>query len=272
MIRLAANLSFLWPDRPLVERIRAARKAGFRAVEFQFPYEVPSAVIKAELAANHLIALGINTPPGRANVGELGFGAVEGREDDFERSIDEAIAYARGCGAAAIHVMAGNVETRRRPAGRDVFVQNLRYTLEKMNICDKRSSSKPCGIERQKLTFLLEPLNRYDHPMYFYSSVAEVAEIIDEIAAPQLRLQFDVYHVARGGADPIEQLCRYYSCIGHVQIAGLSARNEPDTGWLDYRRIFAVLEEIGYEGWVGCEYRPVGDTDVGLSWISRLIS
>ena len=255
-MRLAANLGFLWPDRPLLERIEAAARAGFRAVEMHWPYEVPAQQVAETARRNSVDLLGINTAPGHFEAGERGLGAMPGRERDFQATLDQAIEYCRASGATAIHVMAGNVAATHRARARAVFADNLRAASDKAAVCH--------------LMLLLEPLNPWDNPGYFYSTLAEAVELIEELRLPNLKLQFDVYHVARAEGDVLTRLARYREHIGHVQIAGVPARAEPDAGEIAYRAVFEALDELDYRGWVGCEYRPRGDTDTGLSWIRSL--
>jgi len=255
-LRFSANIGFLWADSPLVARIDAAARAGFRAVEMHWPYDVPASEISAALRRNALTLLGINTAPGNFAAGERGLGAVPGRERDFQVTFDQALEYGRLCGASAIHVMAGNVMPRQRAAGRAVFAANLRIAAAK---------AAPSGI-----TLLLEPLNGADNPGYFYSTLAEATSLLEELRLPNLKLQFDVYHVARSEGDVLRKLEKHLPSIGNVQIAAVPSRAEPDEGEISYRSVLTALDELGYTGWIGCEYRPRGDTDAGLRWMSTI--
>jgi hydroxypyruvate isomerase len=250
--RLSANLGFLWPDRPLPRRIEAAARAGFRGIELHFPFDVPAKEVAALVRRHDLTLLGINTPVGSRERGDCGLGAVPGREAEFHAAMDEAIAYCSASGARAIHVLAGNVASREHSRARVVFAENLRAAAPK--------------AAEQGLTLLLEPLNTRDSPGYFYSTLAEAVALIEELALPNLKLQFDVYHVAISEGDVLMKLQRYLPLIGNVQIAAVPTRAEPDEGEISYPAVFTVLEGLGYQGWVGCEYRPRGDTDEGLRW------
>lgn len=256
MLRLSANLGFLWPDRPLLDRIDAAAHAGFKAIELHYPYDVPAAEVAAACRRNDVVLLGINTNVGSGADPHVGLAAVPGREADFAMLYDQALAYATGAGANAIHVMAGRVPEAERAEGGDVLVGNLR-----------RAASQ---AEAKGLTILLEALNPHDMPGYFYSRIGEADRIIDRVGAPNVRLMFDAYHVGRVGDDVLTLLGTLRDRIGHVQIAGVPSRAEPDEGSLDYRAVFDRLDAIGYDGWVGCEYRPRVGTDEGLSWMKRL--
>jgi 2-dehydrotetronate isomerase len=254
--RFSANLGLLWPDRPLLQRVEAAARAGFRAIEMHWPYDVPASELAAVARRYELTVLGINTAPGDFPRGERGLGAVPGREIDFQATVDQAIAYGLACGASAIHVMAGNVATSDRPRARSVFAENLRVAAAK--------------AARHELLLLLEPLNPRDNPGYFYSTLAEAVALLEELALPNIKLQFDVYHVAISEGDVLTKLRRYIPLIGNMQIAAVPSRAEPDEGEIAYPAIFAAVDALGFAGWVGCEYRPRGDTDAGLKWMRAL--
>jgi hydroxypyruvate isomerase len=255
-MRFSANLGFLWPDRPLVARIDAAARAGFRAVEMHSPYDVPASEVAEAARRNGVALLGINTAPGRFDAGERGLGAVPGRARDFLATVDQSIEYCRLSGATAVHALAGNVAPADRPRARSVFVDNLRIAVAKAAV--------------YRITLLLEPLNPNDNPGYFYSTLAEAVSVIEELAHPNLKLQFDVYHVARSEGDVLTKLEKYRSHIGNVQIAAVPSRTEPDEGEIAYPVIFAALDRLQYDGFIGCEYRPRGDTDAGLAWMERM--
>ena len=254
MPRFSANLGFLWPDRPLLERIDAAAAAGFKAIELHWPYEVPAELVRDACARHGLVLLGINSWRGEAAKGEFGFGAVPGREADFQASFDQAVAYCRDAGGSAIHVMAGVVDPARHGAAFETFVANLRQAVPKAG----------------GLLLLLEPINQRDIPGYFYSTLEAAGAILDSVAAPNLKIMFDVYHVGVSQGDVLTRLRNWMDRIGHVQIAAVPSRAEPDEGEIAYAAIFAALEALGYDGWVGCEYKPRASTDEGLIWIERL--
>ena len=256
MPRFSANLGFMWPDRPLLDRIDAAAKAGFKAIELHWPYDVPAEAVRAAAVRNGLSLLGINTVRGDVAKGEFGLGALPGREADFQAAVDQSIAFCLGSGATAIHCMAGVVRDDQRQAARTVLLENLERAAAKAG---------PHG-----LTILLEPLNPRDAPGYFYSTVAAGADIIAALGAANIKLMFDCYHVGVSEGDILKKLERYLPLIGHVQIAAVPSRAEPDEGEIAYGAIFAGLDRIGYAGWVGCEYRPRKGTDEGLAWVKRL--
>ncbi len=256
MLRFSANLGFLWPDRPLLERIDAAGKAGFRAVELHWPYAVPAEDVAAACRRNGIALLGINTNVGSGDDPHVGLAAVPGREKDFAALFDQAVTYAATAGGTAVHAMAGRVPEADRAEASRVMVENL------------KRAAPVAGAKG--LTVLLEPLNPFDMPGYFYSRVEEALAIMDAVDAPNLKVMFDAYHVGRVGDDVLGFLDRYRDRIGHIQIAAVPSRAEPDEGTLDYRQVFAQIEAIGYDGWVGAEYKPRAGTDEGLAWMAKL--
>lgn len=252
MPRFSANLGFLWPDRPLLARIDAAASAGFRAVELHWPYDVPAAAVRARCSAHGLQLLGVNTSRGRE--GEFGLGALPGREAEFQAAVDQSVAFCVEAGGTAIHCMAGKTGSVEPAAARQTFVANLREASDK--------------AEAHGLTLLLEPINPVDAPGYFYSTVDEGTEIIDAVGRANVRLMFDCYHVGMVGEDVAAALRRVLPFVGHVQFASVPERAEPDGGTLDYRAVFRAVDATGYDGWVGAEYKPRGDTDAGLEWLA----
>ena len=248
MPRFAANLGHLFTERPLIERFGAAAAAGFTAVELQFPYDLPPAQVKAELARHGLTQLGINTPQGP----EFGLASLPGRERDFDAAFVHALDYVVAIGGRAIHCMAGVVPPEQRPAAETVFIKNLsRATAHAAN----------AGI-----TVLIEPINPRDRPNYFLRHVEHAANVIGKVGAPNLRIQFDVYHVQIVSGDLIRRIEANLPLIGHVQIASVPERHEPDEGEVNYPEILAALDRLGYAGFVACEYRPRAGTERGLAW------
>lgn len=244
----SANLGFLWADLPLTEAIRAARRAGFAAVEMHWPYATPATEIRAALEETSLPLVALNTRPGGA--GEFGLSALPGREAEARAAIDEALAYATATGAQAVHVMAGN-------GGADAtFREALRYA---------------CGRAAPRgLTVLIEPLNRHDAPGYFLRDTTQAAALIESLALPGLKLMFDAYHVARTEAPDAHSLRARFDAlrplIGHVQIAGVPDRGRPDRGTID---IASLVPSLGWDGHVGAEYRPDGAPEASLDWLPR---
>lgn len=253
MTRLSANLGFLWNELPLPDAIRAAGAAGFEAVEFHWPYDVPVADVNAALAQTGLPVLGLNTQ--RGNPGENGLSAVSGREDEARRFIDESCAYAAQIGCGAIHVMAGF--TDGKPEAENVFVQNLRYAAQ---IADKNGQ-----------TILIEPLNNRDAPGYHLCTADAALTTIKMVNASNVKLMFDCYHlqIMQGDLAHLLEACLPY--IGHIQIAGVPDRGEPDQGEVDYQWLLAHIDALGWDGYVGAEYKPRTTTQAGLGWRSQVL-
>jgi len=250
MPRFAANLGYLFAELPLIERFGAAAAAGFTAVELLFPYDVAAAAVKAELTRHGLTQLGINTPAGRA--GEAGLAALPGREQEWRAAFRRALDYAIAIGGGAVHCLAGCVAPEQRPAAEAVFISNLSHAADE---------AAGAGI-----TLLIEPINARDRPGYFLTRVEHAADIVSKVGSPNLRIQFDFYHAQIVGGDLIRRFEAHLPLVGHVQIASVPARREPDEGEVNYPEIFAALDRLGYAGFIGCEYRPRGSTEDGLSW------
>lgn len=252
-----ANIAFLFPDLPFLDRIDAAKRAGFDKVECHFPYELPILTLRERLDRAGVRLTGLNTQPGDRAKGEWGFAGVPGREDQFQRDFAQAVDYALALGASVIHVMAGTVPAADRAAGLRTYVSNLRDAARQ--------------VADSGLTLLLEPLNHRDSPGYLVSRSDEIADIIAEIGEPNVKLLFDVYHVQIMEGDLIRRLEKHRDIIGHVQVAGVPDRAEPDAGnEVNYGAIFRALERLGYGGLVGLEYKPRGDTVQGLGWMTEL--
>lgn len=251
MTRFSANLGFLWSELPLLDRIDRAAAAGFRAIELHWPYETPPEAVRDACSRHNLTLLAINTPLGRM-AGDFGLAAIAGREDEFRAAAGQAFDYCRAAGGSMVHVMAGVVLPEQRDEAERVLVRNLRVAAE----------------EAGDLTLLLEPINQVDKPGYFYSRTADAQRIIEAVDAPNLRLMFDLYHAAHGEDDVLASLGEHYDYIGHIQIAGFPHRNEPDSGERDWTPVLNWLDQRGYGGWVGAEYRP-GSVETGFGWKRR---
>ena len=251
-IRLSANLGFLYLELPLIERIGAAARDGFPAVEFHWPYDIPLDELKARCAANKVSVIGVNTIRGDAAKGDNGLAALPGREAEFAAAFTQALTYAGGLGASGIHVMAGNTAGLDQAACRRVLIANL-----------TRASAE---AEGSGVTLLLEALNRYDAPGYFYHTYEEAAAIIAETAAGNIKLMFDTYHASIEGGDLTRRMQRFWPLIGHIQIAAVPDRGEPGSGEIDYRHVLDEIDRLGWPGFVGAEYRPRGGTTAGLAW------
>ncbi|SMX51127.1 hydroxypyruvate isomerase family protein [Actibacterium lipolyticum] len=245
-MRFSANLGFLWADRPLPDAIRAAKAAGFDAVECHWPYDFPATDVAAALQQTGLRMLGLNTR--RGNPGENGLAALPRRGSEARAAVDEALAYAAATQTANIHVMAGFAEG---PEAEAAFIETLRYACQ-------RASDR---------TILIEPLNHYDAPGYFLSTTTQAETIIEKVGAPNLKLMFDCYHVQLMEGDVTHRLERLLPLIGHVQVASVPDRGTPDHGELNFPHIWQTLDRLQWSAPVGAEYKPVGDTDASLGWM-----
>ncbi|WP_151637380.1 2-oxo-tetronate isomerase [Noviherbaspirillum aerium] len=253
MPKFAANLTMMFNEVPFLERFSAAADAGFTAVEFLFPYEHPAEDISRALKDNGLQNVLFNMPPGAWAEGERGLASLPGREEEFREGIDKAIRYAQELGTPMLHVMSGLL-----PAGGDRGVARATYVANLRQACAEAA--------RHNITILIEPINTRDIPGYFLNTQAEAHAIREEIGAPNLKVQMDFYHVQIVEGDIAMKVRRYLPHIGHIQIAGVPERNEPDTGEINYPYLFKLLDEVGYGGWLGCEYRPARGTVEGLGW------
>jgi hydroxypyruvate isomerase len=255
MPRFAANLAYLFTERPLIERFAAAAVAGFRAVELQVPYDHAPSAIRAELDRHGLAVLGINTAPGQSAAGEFGVAAVPGREREFDTLFKQALDYVTAIGGCQIHCLAGKVPPEQRPAAEMTFVRNL------MRAAD--------AAREKNITLLIEPINPRDRPDYFLTRAEQAADIIAKVERANVRIQFDFYHAQIVGGDLIRRFEKHLPFVGHAQIAAVPSRHEPDEGEVNYPEIFTALDRLGYGGWVGCEYRPRAKTEDGLGWARR---
>ena len=250
MPRFSANLGHLFADRPLIERIGAAAAAGFQAIELQFPYELAPSAVKAEIDRHGLTMLNINTPLGRP--GDIGTGALTGREEDFATCFRQALDYVVAIGGTSIHVMSGIVPPEKRPAAETTYVANL-----------ARAAGAAAA---QSIMLLIEPLNTRDRPDYFVSRVEHAADIIAKVGRPNLKIMYDCYHVQVMQGDIIRRLEKHLPLVGHIQFAGAPSRSQPEEGELNFPVVFAAIDAMGWQGWVGAEYTPRGRTEDGLGW------
>lgn len=253
MPRLAANLSMLFQELPFLDRFAAAAAAGFTGVEFLFPYEVEAAAIAERLQRHRLTQALFNLPPGNWAAGERGMAALPGREAEFMASVERALSYARATGCRRLHIMAGIwPEGRERAEGERVYVANLRRAADML---------APHGI-----TAVIEPLNTRDTPGYFLTSTGQAMAVIAAVGRDNLKLQLDLYHCQIMEGDLAMHIRRLHGHYAHVQIAGVPERHEPSLGEINYPYLLDLLDRVGYDGWVGCEYRPAAATLDGLGW------
>ena len=264
MPRFAANLSMLYPELDFLDRFEAAARDGFRAVEYLFPYAYPPGELAARLRAHGLQQVLFNAPPGDWDAGDKGQACVPGREAQFRRGIASALAYALALGCPRIHVMAGLVPAGQQPASvRETYVANLRWAAAE--------------AARQGVDVLIEPINTRDIPRFFLNRQDQAHALLGEIGAANVKVQFDLYHCQIVEGDVAMKIRQYLPTgrVGHFQVAGVPERHEPDVGEMNYPYLFKVIDEVagqcGWDGWIGCEYRPArgalpGGTTAGLGW------
>ena len=254
MPRFAANISTMFTESSLIDRVAAAAAAGFQAVECQFPYEVPAVDMKAALDAAGIPLVLINTPPGDFDTGERGLAALPGRQADFRAAMSQALNYAEAVGCRKIHVMAGVLpEDFSREEGFALFEGNLRHAVSE---ADGRSVDM----------LLIEPVNTRDIPGYLLNRPEEARKLIGSVGSDTLRMQYDFYHAQIMRGDVAKGLEEFWPLIGHIQFAGVPERHEPDIGELNCSYLFDCLDRLGYDGWTSAEYFPAGRTEDGLSW------
>ncbi|WP_310632380.1 2-oxo-tetronate isomerase [Paraburkholderia sp.] len=254
MPRFAANLTMMYNEHAFLDRFAAAARDGFDAVEYLFPYDHPAAEVKARLEENGLTQALFNAPPGDWAAGERGLASLPGREDEFRRGIDKALDYARVLGNRKLHVMAGIVASdATRAQQRELYLQHLDYAAQ--------------AARGEGITILIEPINTRDMPGYLLNRQDDAHAICAEVGAPNLQVQFDCYHCQIMEGDLAVKLKRDIARIGHIQVAGVPERHEPDSGELNYPWLFSLIDELGYTGWIGCEYWPRAKASDGLGWI-----
>ena len=257
MPRFAANLSMMFNEVGFLDRFDRAARAGFKGIEFLFPYEHQAAEIRRRLDANGLTQTLFNMPPGDWAKGERGIAALPGRQTEFRDGVRRALDYAGALDCKLVHCMAGLV-----PAGVDQVTAGATYAA---NLAWAGEAALKAGIR-----VAIEPINHRDMPGYFLNTQAQGAAFVEAIGTDRLGLQFDVYHVQTTEGDITKRMELFMPLIAHIQIADVPARNEPGTGEIGWEYVFRRMDELGYAGWVGCEYRPAGETDAGLGWLKRL--
>lgn len=257
MPKFAANLSFLFADRPFHERFARAAAAGFTGVEYLFPYEHAPREIAEWLGGNHLEQVLFNLPPGDWVAGERGLACLPGRRGEFAESVGLALEYAVQLDCRRVHCMAGlRPDGVREPELEETYVANLRYAAERL---------ATAGID-----VLIEPINsRIDMPGYWLDDVDKGLRLLEVIDRPNVKLQYDIYHAQIIAGDLARTLEANIDRIGHIQIADNPGRHEPGTGEINYPFLFALLDRLGYAGWLGCEYKPLTTTEAGLGWLGK---
>jgi hydroxypyruvate isomerase len=257
MPKFAANLTLLFNEVPFMERFAAARAAGFKAVEFQFPYAHDAHELAQALHANGLQLVLHNLPPGHWEAGERGIACQPDRVAEFRAGVERAIAYATALGCPQVNCLAGLLPAGvKREQAHATLVANLRFAADKL---------KAAGIR-----LLIEPINSFDVPGFFLNTTAQAQALLDEVGSDNLYIQYDLYHAQRMEGELAATAQKYLPRIAHIQLADNPGRNEPGTGEINYAFLFRHLDAIGYTGWIGCEYKPRTTTAAGLGWIKNL--
>lgn len=257
MPKFAANLTMLFNEVPFLDRFESAAKAGFKAVEFLFPYAYPVEEIRQRLTANGLTLVLHNLPAGDWDAGERGIACHPDRVSEFRDGVVKALAYAKELGVGQLNCLVG-----KAPQGvpeyvlRKTVVENLRFAAAE--------------LRKVGLRLLIEPINTFDIPGFYLSRTIQAIEILDEVGAENAFVQYDIYHAQRMEGELAGTSQKYLPRIGHIQLADNPGRNEPGTGEINYPFLFAHLDRIGYDGWIGCEYKPASSTQDGLAWIQKL--
>ncbi len=252
MPRFAANLTMMFNEWPFLDRFAAAAQAGFTEVEFLFPYDHPADVVGGKLHDAGLTPVLFNLPPGDWTAGERGMAAIPGREAELDAALERALPYAEATGVKTLHLMAG-IADPSDPASQATYRAAV-----------TRVAARLAGLG---ITLVLEPINGRDMPGYFLNSIDGAAALIGELALPNLKLQFDLYHCQIIHGDVTTRLRKFMPMVGHVQVASVPSRNEPDGEELAYPFLYGELDRLGYAGSIGCEYRPRGKTVDGLGWL-----
>jgi hydroxypyruvate isomerase len=257
MPRLAANLTMLFTEFPFLDRFERAARAGFKGVEFLFPYAFAIKDIRARLEQFDLEIVLHNLPAGDWDAGERGIACHPDRAPEFRAGVERAIEYATALGVPQLNCLVG-----KTPAGvpedavRATLVDNLYHASQR--------------LKQEGLRLLIEPINHYDIPGFYLHRTDQALALIDEVGGDNLFVQYDIYHAQRTEGELAETLRRHLRHIGHVQIADNPGRNEPGTGEINFPFLFGHLDRLGYAGWIGCEYKPAVSTEIGLDWIRRL--
>lgn len=259
MPKFAANLTMLFTEHPFLDRFEHAAKAGFKAVEFLFPYAFDAADIKRRLDAHGLQLVLHNLPAGNWDAGERGIACHPDRVGEFREGVEKAIGYAGLLGVRQLNCLAG-----KAPADvaddvlRRTVVENLRYAAD--------------ALRKAGLKLLIEPINTHDIPGFYLNRTVQAADLLAEVGADNAFIQYDIYHAQRMEGELAATIEKYLPRIGHIQLADNPGRNEPGTGEINYPYLFAHLDRLGYDGWIGCEYKPATTTEAGLGWRQALLN
>ena len=257
MPQFAANLTMLFNEVPFMDRFEKAANSGFQAVEFLFPYAFSAQDIKQKLDQNKLKLVLHNLPAGDWDAGERGIACLPDRVSEFKDGVSKAIEYAKTLDVKQLNCLAGKI-----PAGADpdllkkTFISNLAFAAAALKIA---------GIK-----LLIEPINTFDIPGFYLSKTQQALDILNEVGSDNLFIQYDIYHAQRMEGELCKTIEANFSKIAHIQLADNPGRNEPGTGEINYPHLFQFIDGIGYQGWIGCEYKPASNTEAGLGWIKNL--
>lgn len=256
MVRFAVNISTIFTETSFLERFDKVKQHGFSFVECQFPYAYQAEEIKQKLQEHDLKLVLINLPPGNWDQGDRGLACDPARIESFKQSVEEGIAYATRLGVPRIHCMAGIIPNSvSKETARKTFSENIKYAARK--------------FAKHDIILVIEPINQYDMPNYFLSDIDEAIQIMKEANEPNVKLQFDFYHIERIHGQALVNFEKCFDFIEHVQIADVPGRHEPNTGEMDYNKIFQRLEQLQYKGFIGLEYNPKFDSDSSFSWMKE---
>lgn len=257
MPRFAANLSMLFTEHAFLDRIKPAAKAGFQAVEFQFPYAFEAQEIAQRLKDHGLQAVLHNLPAGDWQAGERGIACHPDRVDEFKAGVAQAMVYAQVLGVPQLNCLAGIAPARVADnVLRSTLIANLRYAAQE--------------LQHAGLKLLIEPINTFDIPGFYVNRTGQALDLLKEVGADNAYIQYDVYHAQRMEGELANTLRTLLPRIAHIQVADNPGRHEPGSGEINFAYLFAHLDRLGYDGWVGCEYRPATTTEAGLAWRERL--
>lgn len=258
MPKFAANLTMLFNELPFIERFAAAAAAGFRAVEFLFPYEYTPAELNEKLTHNHLELILHNLPAGNWTAGERGIACHPDRTEEFRKGVEKAIHYATHLGVPQLNCLVGiKPEKVSTEQARATIIENLRYAAS--------------ALKKHSIKLLVEPCNHFDIPGFALNTSAQAFDVIEQVDSDNLFLQYDIYHMQRMEGELAATIEKNIAKIAHIQLADNPGRHEPGTGEINYPFLFNHLDALGYQGWVGCEYKPLASTSDGLGWLTSRV-
>ncbi|HEY82247.1 MAG TPA: hydroxypyruvate isomerase [Dehalococcoidia bacterium] len=254
MLRFSANLTMLFGEVDFLDRFERAARAGFKAVECQFPYQWPKEEVAERLDKYGLEMVLHNLPAGDWGAGERGIACLPGREGEFQEGVGRAIEYAKALRCPRLNCLVGLTPKEAAPEKvRQTLVENLRFAAT--------------ALEKEGITLLVEALNTYDIPGFYLTTTRDALKLLSEVAHPNLRLQYDIYHMQVMEGNLTRTITDNLERIGHIQLADNPGRHEPGTGEINFTNLFRFIDEAGYAGWIGCEYKPAGVTEDGLEWV-----